>query len=83
MYEHGRKKQTEMIIEECAELIHAIQKYKRNQSGENLAQVCEELADVRIMVEQALHIFKCTYDVDQYVDQKIERLRERLDRGTY
>lgn len=40
----------DMVIEECSELIVAIQHYKRNRVGTE--EVIEEMTDVRIMLDQ-------------------------------
>lgn len=44
------EKQLDMLVEECAELIQAIQKRKRGFN--NVDNVAEEIADVEIMLEQ-------------------------------
>jgi len=49
----GIEKQLEMVIEECAELILALQKYKRNPTEEILINmVLQETADVDIIINQ-------------------------------
>lgn len=58
---YGPEKQLEMVIEECAELIKAIQKYKRVKPGHEKkvveADVIGEGVDVEIMIEQLKLIF--------------------------
>lgn len=71
----GRLSQIEMIVEECSELIQAIQKQKRYGNIEN---VIEEIADVEIMCEQARMLFDTGGKVDIAKDFKINRLKERL-----
>ncbi len=46
----GRVSQLDMVIEECAELINAIQKRKRNRVSD--ADVLEEGVDVELCIEQ-------------------------------
>ena len=82
------KLQTEMVIEECAELITAasnlikhIQKIKRNET-ENKAEMmimylCDEIADVRIMMEQAGIVFDEEL-TDKMFREKLDRLEKRL-----
>lgn len=70
----GDDHQTEMIIEECSELIHAIQKYKRSKTIENRMDLLCELADVAIMVEQASIMF----DDGSLESKKMFKLRRTL-----
>ena len=65
---YGWDAQSNMLIEECAELIQAVNKYKRaNGSGQPMAEyhsslvfdnLIEEIADVEIMLEQIKHLLK-------------------------
>jgi len=79
----GHDSQIEMIIEECTELIMSLQKLKRAKASGDadkqekaLDNVHEELADVSIMLAQAVIIFD-TMKVDSWVDIKIKRMMER------
>lgn len=47
--------QVDVAVEELAELIQALIQHRRGRMGE--AQVCEEIADVAIMVDQLISIF--------------------------
>ena len=69
--------QTNMLIEECAELILAMQKY--NHRTGDVDNVLEELADVEIMCEQMRLIFDSTH-IDQIKKQKLERLEGLIHR---
>lgn len=69
--------QVEMAIEECSELIQAIQKVKRSNTIETNTHVCEEIADVEIMIEQLREIFESDI-IDQYKTEKLERLERRI-----
>lgn len=75
---YGKASQIEMIIEECSELIQAIQKFKRNDCKETRDHVCEEVADVLIMMEQAKRIFNAKR-VEEFREMKILRLANRLN----
>lgn len=66
----GKDQQLNMMIEECAELIQAINKYKRYGKIEN---VLEEIADVQIMIEQMQMIFFPS-TTEKYEREKIDRL---------
>lgn len=78
----GVEAQVEMIEEECIELALAIHKLRRNR-GDNmkkLENVCDEIADVKIMIQQAEKIFD-KEAIDQRVIFKMNRLKERLIEG--
>lgn len=49
---YGPSNQMDQTIEECAELIQAINKYKRNTDVSTKENILEEMADVEIMLEQ-------------------------------
>jgi NTP pyrophosphatase (non-canonical NTP hydrolase) len=70
----GRTSQMDMLVEECAELIKATQKF--NHRCGIYYDVTEELADVEIMCEQMRLIFN-PVRIDEIKRQKLERL-ERL-----
>lgn len=71
----GHSAQIDMIVEECSELILALQHFKR---GRNTAdEVANEIADVSIMLDQARIIFGS--DAIHFARQKKnERLAARL-----
>jgi NTP pyrophosphatase (non-canonical NTP hydrolase) len=73
----GEEAQTDMVNEECGELITAIAQFKRGRTSHH--DVMTELADVSIMVEQLATIMSYS-DFEQEKDRKLERLRERLDK---
>ena len=75
---YGVISQVEMMVEECSELILAIQKTKRNNTIENNNNVCEELADVEIMMEQMRGIYDPVL-IDKYKADKLERLEFRIN----
>ena len=73
---YGYKRQSQQTIEECAELIQAINKYNRFLNGEYagkekkvIANLVEELADVEICIEQLKHFLEIT-------DSKINNIKE-------
>ena len=78
----GIDAQCEMIIEECLELALALQKMKRIRGDKNkkYANTIDEIADVKIMIRQAERIFDSEL-INQRVDFKMNRLKERLDEG--
>ena len=70
----GAEAQENLCIEECAELIQAINKKHRGKPH----NIPEEIADVEIMLEQ-LKIINCCRDaVNTIKTEKLMRLSERL-----
>lgn len=82
----GVEKQLIKTMEECSELIHAIAKYVgsgMDSTPEQEYHIAEEVADVFIMLQQVMYMFD-NYDcVDDYMEQKIKRLRYFIDNGKY
>lgn len=73
----GSTFQMDMMIEECAELIHAIMKYRRNCCLDSIVQVEEELADVEIMLEQ-MKLIGNRKNIQAYKEAKLLRLEKLL-----
>ena len=75
----GKESQVLLCIEECAELIQALNKYLRAEAAggreEAKARVREEMADVDIMLWQMESIFG-TYTEEW--ETKVARLERRL-----
>ena len=74
---YGVDAQDDIAIEEMSELTKAIIKNRRYKTFGTLESIYEELADVSIMLEQMM----MSLDKDRvqvYVNQKLERLNERL-----
>jgi len=83
IHKYGRDIQIEIAIEEMAELIKALQKIKRGDPNNTtqwlnlLHNICEEVADVEIMIEQLKLIYPTSIIMD-FKTAKIDRLKERL-----
>lgn len=75
---YGKDAQITVAIEECAELIHALTRFKRKRVTSVI--VCEEIADVLITAEQMRIIFGAKA-VDEKKKFKLERLNERLKKA--
>lgn len=81
---YGFDSQAEKAIEEMAELIVAIKNLKKNDGNEadHLVNFFEELADVKIMVDQLIYLHDKTApednDVESEVEFKIERQLKRI-----
>jgi len=97
---YGIINQLDMAVEECAELIQAINKVKRYLSNDELKQlfeskgaasfvfenknkaevyynICDEIADVQIMLGQLVEVFNKT-EVNFAHVQKLTRLMDNL-----
>ena len=77
---YGSTAQSRQCIEECAELIQAISKWDRAQSSGDtekvktvVSRMVEEIADVRIMLDQLIYLYGCSEEVDKMIDEKINR----------
>lgn len=78
----GKPSQIEMLIEEMSELILALQKFKRTPSKENANEVCDEMADVQIMLEQNNLVFSEAL-VSERKQFKLDRLSVTLEDTMY
>lgn len=84
----GATAQLDQMIEEMAELTLAINKYKRYLLGEKYLEkdqvfgnMYEELADVRLCLEQMEYMFG-KENVDTAYERKFEKFMQQLN-GTY
>ena len=71
----GENFQLDMVIEECSELIEAVQHYRRGLATEN--KVIKEMADVQVMLYQlkyTLHIGDSLWE--RRMTEKFVRLEE-------
>lgn len=82
---YGTHNQMLKCIEECSELSRAISRILVELSSgdgftteESQKNLYEELADVWIMLEQMMMMFKCEDEVFIQQVKKIKRLKERL-----
>lgn len=74
---YGRDKQIDMAVEEMAELIKAICKYKRYHTIESMENIVEECADVIITLAQIRLMFG-DENIDKVITEKMCRLHERI-----
>ena len=74
---YGANSQRIVAIEEMSELTKELCKVARCE--ENIAHIAEEIADVRIMLDQLQIMFDCSGKVAEYEAAKVERLRKRLE----
>ena len=74
---YGGTMQMVVAMEEMAELTKEISKHIRGADNDD--HLAEEIADVRIMLDQMMILFDCTASVKIYEAAKMERLRDRLE----
>lgn len=75
---YGINNQLNQLQEECAELIVAVNKYRRTPF-DNLDGLVDELADVTIMIGQMVEHFDLSTRVKDRIEFKLNRLKERLE----
>ena len=76
--EYGIRNQTDIAIEEMAELTKAIIKCRRENTEIVFDNLFEEIADVFIMLEQ-LRIHYGEIHINSIIRQKVDRLKMRID----
>lgn len=78
---YGKKTQCNRAMEECAELIQAINKCLRYPDNEEKhTDLVEEMADVAIMLNQLMLIFNVKHDeFNVMIKKKTERILNRLE----
>lgn len=87
---YGYEAQSNQLVEECAELIQAVNKYRRAETGlgQPVAEdkkaiaydnLVEEIADVEIMLEQIKHLLQIPEgDIQAIKLFKVNRIKERI-----
>lgn len=82
----GYEAQSNQLVEECAELIQAVSKYRRaavkseDEKLIALSNFVEEIADVEIMLEQIKYLLKIEdKDILALKQFKISRTKERIE----
>lgn len=80
----GTEKQLEMVVEECSELILAIQKYKRSKNDPRILfeMVQQGAADVEILIKQ-LRLMFGDKNIDYWIWLKIDRLESRIKQNNF
>lgn len=80
---YGLDSQCRQCGEECAELIVALSKLRRDDTGASCAKydVAEEIADVSIMIMQIMYLLDIPNEqVDEIFEEKLKRERDRINR---
>ena len=65
-----------VAIEEMAELTKELCKYRRSKG--DLNHIAEEIADVTVMLEHLKAFFNLDEDVENFIEQKVDRLKNRM-----
>lgn len=82
---YGVENQIIKTVEELSELSQALCKFLSKSKTESdrfiVGNICEEIADVEIMLEQCKIMFQCDKEVSAWKNKKIERLERRLEGG--
>lgn len=73
---YGIKMQSLIAVEEMAELQKEIIKLHRGKP--NINNLAEEIADVTIMIDQLIYGLNCKDKVNEYRQEKINRLEDRI-----
>ncbi|MBR6412657.1 MAG: hypothetical protein IKS41_05825 [Alphaproteobacteria bacterium] len=73
----GRDSQLLMVLEEMSELQKEILK-NLNRDKDNVKEIAEETADVLIMLERLIYIYKIEDLVAQQAEFKVNRLKQYL-----
>ena len=81
----GLVAQYDQCVEEMAEMILAINKYKRKvlykeyqNDDKVIKNLVEEIADVSICLEQMKHFFK-DYKIDEVIEQKMQKFLKEIE----
>lgn len=69
----GENAQCIKAMEECGEMVHALARKVLDQEP-NLDNICEEIADVEILMEQMRVIFGDAF-IDKWKNKKLEKLK--------
>ena len=79
----GLNAQVGQTVEECAELIVALQKHvNRNPTPDTLENIIDEITDVEIMLAQMRLVFGIDDDtLRKRIEYKFERLNQYLAKG--
>lgn len=76
---YGEREQSAVAMEECGELIRAVNKMHRDPSVKHHNELIGEIADVLIMIEQLKIIYDLSpADIERMRALKITRLVKRL-----
>lgn len=73
---YGKERQLVKLAEECCEL--AVECFSVGKKGHTVDMLAEEIADVRIMLDQITHLYGCADLVEYTYQQKVQRESDRI-----
>ena len=74
---YGEASRLILAVEEMSELTKELSKHIRGRN--NMPAICEEMADVEIMLEQLKIVFNNRAAVDYHKAYKLQRFADRMD----
>lgn len=81
---YGAEIQSTVCMEECAELIQAVSKLKREYDdipADGLNHLSEEIADVLICIEMLKQIYNIPdYSIGNWIERKQKRMINRMEK---
>ena len=84
---YGLDDQLDQLVEECAELIKEVQKYKRAKKSHDEGAVFitklriqDERVDVEVMLQQMRYLSNDNVEMNLHIDEKIKRQLKRIER---
>ena len=77
VHTYGETSRLILAVEEMSELTKELSKHTRGRN--NMSAICEEMADVEIMLEQLKIVFNNRAAVDYHKAHKLQRLADRMD----
>jgi NTP pyrophosphatase (non-canonical NTP hydrolase) len=75
---YGFTSQADMLIEESAEFIQAVSKFRRGNENE-YAHIKEELADVLVCAEQLKYLLGAS-NIENIINAKLDRQLQRIEK---
>jgi len=75
----GKNSQMQMLAEECCELAQAALKQNREHNGRDIDSLCEETADVELLIESMRYHLKLDEKIDEWKEKKLRRLAHILE----
>ena len=84
---YGLDDQLDQLVEECAELIKEVQKYKRAKKRHDEGsmfiaklRILDERVDVEVMLQQMRYLNNDNVEMNLHIDEKIKRQLKRIER---
>lgn len=80
IYKLGPAGQLDIAQEECAELIQAISRFRKNEGKKEALHIIEKIADMQIMLNQLRILFNIKEEILQdEMDCKIDRQLKHME----